>query len=88
MLRRRAAAAFRSTKPSGRMEARSSWRIVPVRRFHARIRRRSTRLAAEHDFLCGLDWWEVYQHEEMRSAIATYRGHWYSSRWAAGGRGV
>ena len=41
MLRRRAAAAFRSTKPSGRMEARSLRRTVPVIRFHRRIRRRS-----------------------------------------------
>ena len=41
MLRRRAAAEFRSTKPSGRMEARSLRRTVPVMRFHRRIRRRS-----------------------------------------------
>jgi len=41
MLRRRAAAAFRSTKPSGKMEARSLRRTVPVIRFHRRIRRRS-----------------------------------------------
>lgn len=40
-LRRRAAAEFRSTKPSGRMEARSLRRTVPVMRFHRRIRRRS-----------------------------------------------
>ena len=41
MLRRRAAAEFRSTKPSGRMDARSLRRTVPVIRFHRRIRRRS-----------------------------------------------
>jgi len=41
MLRRRAAAEFMSTKPSGRMEARSLRRTVPVIRFHRRIRRRS-----------------------------------------------
>jgi hypothetical protein len=45
MLLRRAAA-FRRTKPSGRMEARSLRRTVPVMRFHRRIRRRSMRLAA------------------------------------------
>jgi hypothetical protein len=53
-LRRRAAATFRSTKPSGRMEARSLRRIVPVKRFHMRIKRRSKCLAAERDFLCEL----------------------------------
>lgn len=47
MLRRRAAAAFMSTKPSGRMEARSLRRTVPVIRFHMRIRRRSMCLVVE-----------------------------------------
>ena len=41
MLRRRAAAAFMRTKPSGRMDARSLRRTVPVIRFHRRIRQRS-----------------------------------------------
>jgi hypothetical protein len=49
MLRRRAAAAFRSTKPSGRMEARSLRRTVPVIRFHRRTRRRPMRLVGERE---------------------------------------
>jgi hypothetical protein len=57
MYRLRRRAAFRSTKPSGRMEARSLRRTDPVRFFQARIRRRSTCLAVEEcDFRWGLDW--------------------------------
>ena len=80
MYRLRRRAAFRRTKPSGRMEVRSLRRMVPVRCFQARIRRRSTCLAVECDFLCwGLDLlmrrdgWKWYKDR-------TYRGHWYSSR--------
>lgn len=51
MLLRRAAAAFRRTKPSGRIEARSLRRTVPVMCFHRRIRRRSICLAAERECL-------------------------------------
>ena len=51
MLLRRAAAAFRRTKPSGRMEARSLRRTVPVMCFHRCIRRRSICLAAERECL-------------------------------------
>jgi hypothetical protein len=51
MLRRRAAAAFMRTKPSGRMEARSLPRTVLVIRFHRRIRRRSRRLVVEREGL-------------------------------------
>lgn len=51
MLLRRAAAAFRRTKPSGRMEARSFGRTVPDMRFHMRIRRRCMCLATERERL-------------------------------------
>jgi len=51
MLRRRAAAAFMRTKPSGRMDARSLARTVLVMRFHRRIRRRSRRLVVEREGL-------------------------------------
>lgn len=53
-LLRRAAAAFSSTKPSGRMEARSLRRTVPVIRFHRRIKRRSMCLERECCCLDGL----------------------------------
>jgi hypothetical protein len=62
MLRRRAAAAFMRTKPSGRMEARSLRRTVLVMRFHRRIRRRSRRLVVEREGL-GLG---VLQYNEGR----------------------
>src|SRR5712671_4416816 len=51
MLLRRAAAAFMRTKPSGRMEARSLRRMLPVMRFHRRIRRRSMYLIVERECL-------------------------------------
>ena len=54
MLRRRAAAEFMSTKPSGRMEARSLRRTVPVIRFHRRIRRRSMVVERECECRDGL----------------------------------
>ena len=51
MLLRRAAAAFRRTKPSGRTEARSFGRTVPVMCFHRRMRRRCMCLAAVRESL-------------------------------------
>lgn len=55
-LRRRAAAEFMRTKPSGRMDARSLRRTVPVIRFHRRIRRRSMHWVGERECL-GLNKW-------------------------------
>lgn len=50
-LRRRAAAAFMRTKPSGSMDERSLRRTVPVIRFHRRTIRRSMHLVGERECL-------------------------------------
>jgi hypothetical protein len=57
-LMRRAAAAFMRTKPSGRMDARSLRRTLPVIRFHRRIRRRSMHWLGELERL-GLNKWST-----------------------------
>src|SRR6266852_2095590 len=64
-LRRRAAAAFMRTKPSGRMDARSLRRTLPVIRFHRRIRQRSTPWLGERECL-GLRGAQLNEGAEVR----------------------
>src|SRR6266702_2295774 len=76
MLRRRAAAAFRITKPSGSMEAGSLRRTVLVARFQICTRRRSRNFVTD-DCLWGTKGvlGELHQHWETRLFWSgSYRG--------------